>query len=273
MAAAIRTGSRGPTTPTGCAPGSPAAKVSTGTIRRRRHARRAQRSPITDGACGKPWVFRYKDLARLVVEAAFRPARRASSSAEPTAWVPCSKPIWLTELGCPAVDKGPNQPNVFPDPKSAEGALPYFSTGGRRTSPWSASSRRISATGTPARRLLRGGANPLSPLYGGRMVDPARLYVWAWDARPYPAFPLDAASLARRRQLAARPLAERAARGSSVGALIDAILADHGLPPADVGDGGRHGARLCSSPSPARRARRSNRSSTFSAWPSGERTA
>ena len=23
------------------------------------------------------------------------------------------------------------------------------------------------------------------------MVDPARIYAWAWDARPFPAFPLD----------------------------------------------------------------------------------
>ena len=35
-------------------------------------------------------------------------------------WVPESKPIRFTELGCPAVDRGTNQPNVFFDPKSAE---------------------------------------------------------------------------------------------------------------------------------------------------------
>ena len=51
--------------------------------------------------------------------------------ARPTGWVPQSKPIWLTEIGCPAVDKGANQPSVFPDPKSAESGLPYFSTGKR----------------------------------------------------------------------------------------------------------------------------------------------
>ena len=46
-----------------------------------------------------------------------------------TGWVPQSKPIRFTELGCPAVDRGTNQPNVFYDPKSAESALPYFSRG------------------------------------------------------------------------------------------------------------------------------------------------
>ena len=34
------------------------------------------------------------------------------------------------------------------------------------------------------------------------MVDPARLYVWAWDARPYPAFPLRGDRWSDRRQLA-----------------------------------------------------------------------
>ena len=31
--------------------------------------------------------------------------------------------------------------------------------------------------------------NPVSPLYGGPMVDAHRSQLWAWDARPYPAFP------------------------------------------------------------------------------------
>jgi hypothetical protein len=31
--------------------------------------------------------------------------------------------------------------------------------------------------------------NPVSAIYGGPMLDMARAHVWAWDARPYPAFP------------------------------------------------------------------------------------
>ena len=45
--------------------------------------------------------------------------------------MPQSKPIWFTELGCPAVDRGSNQPNVFFDPKSSESFVPYFSRGWR----------------------------------------------------------------------------------------------------------------------------------------------
>ena len=37
----------------------------------------------------------------------------------------------MMELGCPALDKGSNQPNVFFDPKSSESQLPYFSNGKR----------------------------------------------------------------------------------------------------------------------------------------------
>ncbi len=31
--------------------------------------------------------------------------------------------------------------------------------------------------------------NPVSDRYAGRMVEPARMSVWCWDARPFPAFP------------------------------------------------------------------------------------
>ena len=65
-----------------------------------------------------------------------------------------SKPIRFTEIGCPAVDRGPNQPNVFYDPKSAESFLPYFSAAGATTRCSGASSRRRSATG-PSRRTTR----------------------------------------------------------------------------------------------------------------------
>jgi hypothetical protein len=33
--------------------------------------------------------------------------------------------------------------------------------------------------------------NPVSEVYGGRMIDVARAHAWAWDARPWPAFPHD----------------------------------------------------------------------------------
>ena len=74
------------------------------------------RTPITDGAYGKPWVFRYKDVWSWWSNQHFnRPGGIENPS--PTAWVPQSKPFWFTELGCPSIDKGSNEPNVFYDPE------------------------------------------------------------------------------------------------------------------------------------------------------------
>ncbi|MBI3437828.1 MAG: glycoside hydrolase/phage tail family protein [Proteobacteria bacterium] len=88
------------------------------------------RTAITDGAYAEPWVFRAKDIRNFWRRQHFdRPSGVRSGT--PTAWAPQSKPIWFTEIGCPAVDKGANAPNRFIDDKSAESALPYFSSGAR----------------------------------------------------------------------------------------------------------------------------------------------
>ncbi len=141
------------------------------------------RSPITDGAYGKQWVFRVKDIKSWWSQAHFnRPGGVESAIA--TGWVPQSKPIWFTETGCAAIDKGTNQPNAFVDAKSAENLLPYWSNGQRDDQ---AQSSFILAVGeywsSP------GPHNPVSITYAGRMVDPDRIFLWSWDARPFPHFP------------------------------------------------------------------------------------
>jgi hypothetical protein len=143
------------------------------------NARDAQvRSPIADGAYGKPWVFRAKDFRNWWLNQHFdRPGGVESGS--PTAWTPQSKPIWFTEFGIPSVDKGSNQPNVFFDPKSSESALPYYSRGTRDDL---IQRRAIEAILTYWR-----ADNPISSVYGGPMIG--LLAVWTWDARPYPAWP------------------------------------------------------------------------------------
>jgi len=140
------------------------------------------RTPISDGSAGKPWVFRYKDLRAWWSEPHFnRPG--GVESGTPTAWVPQSKPVWFTELGCPAIDRGTNQPNVFFDPKSSESFTPYFSRGWRDDA--------IQRAYLEATYLWWGEAanNPLSTIYGGRMVHVPECAAWTWDARPYPFFP------------------------------------------------------------------------------------
>ena len=92
-----------------------------------------RRLPITDGLASKPWVFRTKDIENWWSNRHYDRLDGAERSVS-TAWTPRMKPVWFTELGCPAVDKGANQPNVFVDTKSAESSLPYFSCGARADS-------------------------------------------------------------------------------------------------------------------------------------------
>jgi hypothetical protein len=141
------------------------------------------RTPITDGL-GKPWVFRFKDLVSWWSNQHFDRVEGAEL-AQPTGWMPQGKPIWLMELGCPAIDKGATQPNVFPDPKSAESAVPWFSNGGRDDA-----EQRAFLQAHLEHWASGADANPLSPVYGEPMVDPRRIFLWAWDARPFPAFPM-----------------------------------------------------------------------------------
>lgn len=140
------------------------------------------RLPITDGAYDESWIYRYKDL-RSWWSNLHHNRIDGQRSPAPTAWVPGSKPIWFTEYGCPAIDKGTNQPNKFVDARSSESALPVWSNGRRDdliqmqyilavTSFWSAPQN-----------------NPVSTVYGGPMVDLEHAHVWAWDARPFPEFP------------------------------------------------------------------------------------
>jgi hypothetical protein len=127
------------------------------------------RTPITDGACSEPWVFRPKDLRNWWENAHHnRPGGVRSGSA--TAWVPESKPIRLIEFGCPAVDKGANSPNLFIDAKSTESALPPFSDGTRDD--------------VGQRRCLEA---VLAHWSGEPMIE--AMNAWCWDARPFPDFP------------------------------------------------------------------------------------
>ena len=141
-------------------------------------ARKARtRSAITDGLAGKPWVFRYKDIEAWWANSHHNRTGGAELPAS-TAWTPRMKPIWFTELGCPAVDRGANQPNVFIDPKSAESNLPYFSSGSR--------------SDLMQRRFLEAHydwwASEDAP---AGMLSTDHIHIWTWDARPRPAFPFN----------------------------------------------------------------------------------
>ncbi|WP_322890051.1 MULTISPECIES: baseplate multidomain protein megatron [unclassified Yoonia] len=140
------------------------------------------RTPITDGAYGKPWVYRFKDLASWWSNPHVNRIGGVESGT-PTVWVPQSKPFWFTEFGCPAIDRGTNQPNVFVDAKSSETAVPHHSRGWRDDAIQRAYlEATLSYWSDPAH-------NPVSGIYGPRMVNVAECAAWTWDARPYPFFP------------------------------------------------------------------------------------
>jgi hypothetical protein len=150
-------------------------------------ARSAQtRSAITDGL-GKPWIYRAKDLWSWWSEPHYERVGGVELGS-PTAWTPQAKPIWLTEIGCPAVDKGANQPSVFPDPKSSENFLPYFSNGRRDDLIQRRMLEAVLSALDPAFSATADW-NPVSSVYGGRMIAPSAIHLWTWDARPYPVFP------------------------------------------------------------------------------------
>jgi hypothetical protein len=87
-----------------------------------------------------------------------------------TAWTPAMKKIWFTEVGFPSVDGATNQPNVFYDPLSTQSGIPYKSRG------------RVDFL---AQRI--GLAATHAQWAGSSMIE--RIFVWAWDARPFPYWP------------------------------------------------------------------------------------
>ena len=138
------------------------------------------RTPIVDTANAEHWVFRQKDIRSWWSNAHHsRPGGVRASGA--TAYVPQGKPIWFTEFGCPAVDKGPNQPNVFYDPKSSESSLPFFSLGSKDDPVQRAYLETMLS-------YWRDHA-PISAVYDGPMLTTDNMFAWAWDARPFPEFP------------------------------------------------------------------------------------
>jgi hypothetical protein len=177
------------------------------------------RTPITDGFA-KPWVFRFKDIRSWWENEHFNRVNGVELPT-PTSWVPKSKPVWLTEFGCPAVDKGTNQPNVFPDPKSSENAMPYFSNGAR--------------SDQTQRSYLNAHLDHWSSEHNtDDMVDLENSYIWTWDARPYPAFPSQTSVWTDGENWRTGHWINGRLGNAPLGELISAILTDHGFEDFDT---------------------------------------
>ena len=134
-------------------------------------ARAAQeRTQIADGAYGEHWIFRQKDIGNWWGQSHYSRVGGIRSSTA-TSWAPGLKPVRLMEIGFPAVDRGTNAPNVFYDPKSAESDLPHFSDGSRND-------------------VLQRRALEVSISYWQAQPFVDAAFAWAWDARPWPDFPV-----------------------------------------------------------------------------------
>lgn len=192
------------------------------------------RTPITDAAHSEPWVHRYKDIANWWRNPHYERVNGTRAHA-PTVWVPESKPIWFTEIGCAAIDKGTNQPNKFLDPKSSESRMPNHSSGERDELMQLLYLRAMSDYWSdPAN-------NPRSQVYDAPMITTSRSFVWAWDARPYPFFPArddvwsDGANYAHGHWITGR------SAGRSLAGLVAEICQRAGLAPTDFNVENLHG--------------------------------
>jgi hypothetical protein len=190
-------------------------------------ARAAQiRTPISD-FWGEDWVWRYKDI-RGWWENEHRNRVNGERAAVPTAWVPGMKPIWFTEIGCAAIDKGTNEPNKFIDPKSSESSLPRYSNGLRDDF------MQMQYLRAFHRHYALPGRNPVSAEYGGPMVDMSKTHVWAWDARPWPHFPArgelwaDGGNYDRGHWINGRSTAR------SLASVVEELARDAGVAPVDT---------------------------------------
>lgn len=187
------------------------------------------RKPIEDGDYGEPWVFRAKDFANWWGKAHHQRPGGVRDAAS-TAWVPQGKPIRFTEMGCPAIDRGTNEPNKFVDPKSSESSVPRYSRGTRDD--------LIQLQYLRAMIGYWGNAahNPVSEVYGGAMVDMDHAHVWAWDARPFPYFPNDAALWADGANYATGHWITGRTSGQPLANVVAEICAASGVTAVDVSD-------------------------------------
>jgi uncharacterized protein (TIGR02217 family) len=110
-----------------------------------------------------------------------------------TAWQPGAKPLAFIEYGLPATDKATNQPNVFFDAHSSESATPYWSLWTEEEGGFYAPQRDDTLMMGALKAIYEywnvDGHNEVSGA-GVKLIEFSFSCIWAWDARPFPIFPL-----------------------------------------------------------------------------------
>lgn len=145
---------------------------------------------------GEGWVYYYSDPAARTGKTDYSPNDGTSpyawknieqfwnsahfhnaNPATPTGWTAKMKPIWFAEYGFPSVDGAANQPNVFVDPTSVES---FYPRGSKERVDFLAQRDAVKAS-------LEFWQAKNAEAGNGDLVP--RMFLWTWDARPYPFFP------------------------------------------------------------------------------------
>ncbi len=130
---------------------------------------------------GEGWDYYYEDQSKTIKkplkpEYAWKNIefwwsnKHVNPDGKQTSWVPKSKKIWFTEIGFPSVDLASNQPNVFFAPDSMESKFPIHSKG------------RVDF-------VSQRQALSASEKFWRNSNFLERMFVWTWDARPFPFWP------------------------------------------------------------------------------------
>lgn len=185
------------------------------------------RTDIEDGAHDEAWIYRYKDIRNWWSQPHHERIGGVRSEAQ-TAWEPQSKPIWFSELGCAAINKGTNEPNKFLDPKSSESQLPKYSNGMR--------DEFLQMQYLRAMFEYWGDTdnNPVSIEYDAPMIDMTRAHVWAWDARPFPFFPANSTTWSDSENYARGHWITGRVSARSLASVVDEICARAGVEHCDT---------------------------------------
>ena len=148
------------------------------------------RTPITEAAPASPGSSASRTSAAggatrtTTAPAASSPPRPPPGCRSPS---PSGSPSWAA----PPSTRAPTSPTCSSTRKARNRTCPTTPPARATTSCSAATCRPSTTRFDPDAPGYVAGANPVSSVYAGRMVDLDRLHVYTWDARPYPAFPAD----------------------------------------------------------------------------------
>ena len=187
-----------------------------------------RRYPISD-THGAAWMWRDKDFAGWWGNWHYPRVSGVPETAA-TDWQPGMKPLWFTAIACPASDKAANGPGPVLPGGSDHRTTPTDGDGGRDDL------MQLRYYQAILGHFANPAQNPLSDVYGGRMVDTDHLHVWGWDARPYPFFPGNRATWPDGADYATGFGLNGRATHRTLGSVVTEICAKAGVASPDVRD-------------------------------------